>query len=148
MLCDETKTQCDYHITDNHGNIFYLHCVLFYCRVSFYEMGLDGCERKKEKSSGLTVCTGTGSTSWFFNINHPHKQSVQEIVDSVLGLSFLFILWLINLPNKHNMFVQCWTNVEDVGPTLYKCYTNVLCLLGYTSLQKGDNSYQPKNAKI
>ena len=26
-------------------------------------------------------------------------------------------------------FVQCWTNVED-GPTLYKCYTNVLCLLG------------------
>ena len=26
--------------------------------------------------------------------------------------------------------MQCWTNVEDVGPTLYKCYTNVLCLLG------------------
>ena len=30
-------------------------------------------------------------------------------------------------------FVQCWTSVEDVGPTLYKCYTNVLCLLGSTS---------------
>ena len=27
-------------------------------------------------------------------------------------------------------FVQRRTNVEDVGPTLYKCYTNVLCLLG------------------
>ena len=27
-------------------------------------------------------------------------------------------------------FIQCWTNVEDVGPTFYKCYTNVLCLLG------------------
>ena len=27
-------------------------------------------------------------------------------------------------------FIQCWTNVEDVGPTLYKCFTNVLCLLG------------------
>ena len=26
-------------------------------------------------------------------------------------------------------FVQCRTNVEDVGPILYKCYTNVLCLL-------------------
>ena len=26
-------------------------------------------------------------------------------------------------------FEQCWTNVEDVGPTLYKCYTNVLCLV-------------------
>ena len=22
------------------------------------------------------------------------------------------------------------TNVEDVGPTMYKCYSNVLCLLG------------------
>ena len=26
-------------------------------------------------------------------------------------------------------FVQCRPNVFDVGPTLYKCYTNVLCLL-------------------
>ena len=31
-------------------------------------------------------------------------------------------------------FVQCWTNVEDVGPTLYKCYTNVLYFLGYDLL--------------
>ena len=27
-------------------------------------------------------------------------------------------------------FIQYWTNVEDVGPTLHKCYANVLCLLG------------------
>ena len=26
--------------------------------------------------------------------------------------------------------MQCRTNVVDVGLTLYKCYTNVLCLLG------------------
>ena len=26
-------------------------------------------------------------------------------------------------------FIQCWPNVEDVGPTLYKCYTNVLCCM-------------------
>ena len=34
--------------------------------------------------------------------------------------------------NKKHLydFMQCWTNVENVGPTLYKCYTNVLCLLG------------------
>ena len=32
-------------------------------------------------------------------------------------------------------FIQCWTNVEDVGPTLYKCYTNDLCWLGRTSSQ-------------
>ena len=36
-------------------------------------------------------------------------------------------------PSKHICitFILCWTNVEDVGPTLYKCYTNVLCLLGW-----------------
>ena len=28
-------------------------------------------------------------------------------------------------------FVQCRPNVFDVGSTLYKCYTNVLCLLGW-----------------
>ena len=27
-------------------------------------------------------------------------------------------------------FIQCWTKVEEVGPSFYKCYTNVLCLLG------------------
>ena len=27
-------------------------------------------------------------------------------------------------------FMQCWTNVEDVGPTLHKFHTNVLRLLG------------------
>ena len=31
-------------------------------------------------------------------------------------------------------FIQCWTSVEDVGHTLDKCYTNVLCLLGRWTL--------------
>ena len=34
-------------------------------------------------------------------------------------------------------FVQCQTNVEDVGLTLYKCYTNVLCLPGYIIVVMG-----------
>ena len=28
-------------------------------------------------------------------------------------------------------FIQCRPNVFDVGPTWYKCYTNVLCLMEY-----------------
>ena len=31
-------------------------------------------------------------------------------------------------------FVQRRPNVFDVGPTLYKCYTNVLCSLGCVSV--------------
>ena len=39
------------------------------------------------------------------------------------------------LPSKHRRyvciaFIQCWPNIEDIVPTLYRCYTNVLCLLG------------------
>ena len=41
-------------------------------------------------------------------------------------------------------FVQCWTNVEDVGPTLYKCYTSVLCLLGLSSIIPGRPSMYPE----
>ena len=33
-------------------------------------------------------------------------------------------------PSKHNTFIQRRPNVFDVGRTLYKCYTDVLCLLG------------------
>ena len=34
--------------------------------------------------------------------------------------------------NTNHLYNICtrWTNVEDVGPTLYKCFTNVLWLLG------------------
>ena len=42
------------------------------------------------------------------------------------------------VPCKQNImcitFLQCRTNVEDVGPTLYRCYTNVICLLDTTGI--------------
>ena len=38
-------------------------------------------------------------------------------------------------------FVQGWTNVFDVGPTLYKCYTDVSCLLGSYKSFSGFTTY-------
>ena len=43
---------------------------------------------------------------------------------------------VLTYPSKHNIcrpitVVQCRPNVFDVGPTLYKCFTDGLCLLGY-----------------
>ena len=34
--------------------------------------------------------------------------------------------------NKIHLYdtTQCWTNVEDFGPPLHKCYTNALCFQG------------------
>lgn len=49
-------------------------------RVSYYELSVDNNRLIKMKSSGLTVCTGTGSTSWYYNINKLTEQQVQSIV--------------------------------------------------------------------
>lgn len=49
-------------------------------RVSYYELRGDGFSRQKLKSSGLTVCTGTGSTSWSFNINKVTPQCVESLL--------------------------------------------------------------------
>lgn len=57
-------------------------------RVSYYELSVDNNRLTKMKSSGLTVCTGTGSTSWYFNINKmtEHQlQSIASIINKVTG---------------------------------------------------------------
>lgn len=49
-------------------------------RVSFYELSVDGRSQLKQKSSGITICSGTGSTSWFFNISNITKATAREIL--------------------------------------------------------------------
>uniref|UniRef100_A0A8R1DHL2 NAD kinase 2, mitochondrial n=1 Tax=Caenorhabditis japonica TaxID=281687 RepID=A0A8R1DHL2_CAEJA len=49
-------------------------------RVSYYEIGLNNEQMLKQKSSGITICTGTGSTSWHFNINKLTEQCVQDLM--------------------------------------------------------------------
>ena len=43
------------------------------------------------------------------------------------GPDFFLDMMELCIPPQHTQnicitFIQCWTNVEDVGPTLYKCY--------------------------
>lgn len=35
--------------------------------MSYYEISIDNGPLEKQKSSGITICTGTGSTSWYVN---------------------------------------------------------------------------------
>ncbi|GMT16750.1 hypothetical protein PFISCL1PPCAC_8047, partial [Pristionchus fissidentatus] len=49
-------------------------------RVSYFQLGIDGSPLTKQKNSGLTVCTGSGSTSWYFNINKLTKESVADVL--------------------------------------------------------------------
>ncbi|XP_025032490.1 NAD kinase 2, mitochondrial isoform X3 [Python bivittatus] len=49
-------------------------------RASYYEISVDDGPWEKQKSSGLNICTGTGSKAWSFNINKIANQAVEEIL--------------------------------------------------------------------
>ncbi|XP_053152202.1 NAD kinase 2, mitochondrial isoform X2 [Hemicordylus capensis] len=49
-------------------------------RASYYEISIDDGPWEKQKSSGLNICTGTGSKAWSFNINKVANQAVEEIL--------------------------------------------------------------------
>uniref|UniRef100_A0A8B9GHL1 NAD kinase 2, mitochondrial n=1 Tax=Amazona collaria TaxID=241587 RepID=A0A8B9GHL1_9PSIT len=52
-------------------------------RASYYEISVDDGPWEKQKSSGLNVCTGTGSKAWSYNINKIAQQAVEEILSIV-----------------------------------------------------------------
>ncbi|XP_065519692.1 NAD kinase 2, mitochondrial isoform X3 [Lathamus discolor] len=52
-------------------------------RASYYEISVDDGPWEKQKSSGLNVCTGTGSKAWSYNINKIAQQAVEEILNIV-----------------------------------------------------------------
>ncbi|EFO27608.1 hypothetical protein LOAG_00877 [Loa loa] len=52
-------------------------------RVSYYEIQCDYGEMVKQKSSGVVICTGSGSTSWYFNIN----KMTDHCISNILGIA-------------------------------------------------------------
>ncbi|XP_076076627.1 NAD kinase 2, mitochondrial-like isoform X2 [Mytilus galloprovincialis] len=91
------KLECSKPIdSDENGNIEVLPIVALNevfigeahsSRVSYYEMKVDDEPHMKEKSSGITICTGTGSTSWHFHINQLSTDAVQNILSISNSLS-------------------------------------------------------------
>uniref|UniRef100_A0A8C6TAJ4 NAD kinase 2, mitochondrial n=1 Tax=Neogobius melanostomus TaxID=47308 RepID=A0A8C6TAJ4_9GOBI len=49
-------------------------------RASYYEISVDDGPWEKQKSSGVSVCTGTGSKAWSYNINKLPEQAVEEVL--------------------------------------------------------------------
>lgn len=49
-------------------------------RASYYEISVDDGPWEKQKSSGVNICTGTGSKAWSYNINKLFNQSVEDIL--------------------------------------------------------------------
>uniref|UniRef100_A0A671LNI6 NAD kinase 2, mitochondrial n=1 Tax=Sinocyclocheilus anshuiensis TaxID=1608454 RepID=A0A671LNI6_9TELE len=49
-------------------------------RASYYEISIDDGPWEKQKSSGLSICTGTGSKAWSYNINKLVGQAVEDVL--------------------------------------------------------------------
>jgi NAD+ kinase len=60
-------------------------------RVSYYQMSVDDGPFFRQKSSGIIICTGTGSTSWCFNINKLSSLSLHKLF-KICNYTFLFII--------------------------------------------------------
>ncbi|XP_062333683.1 NAD kinase 2, mitochondrial isoform X2 [Osmerus eperlanus] len=56
------------------------HLTLSLHRASYYEMSVNDGPWEKQKSSGLSVCTGTGSKAWSYNINKLVEQAVEDVL--------------------------------------------------------------------
>ncbi|XP_060792064.1 NAD kinase 2, mitochondrial isoform X3 [Neoarius graeffei] len=57
------------------------HLTLSLHRASYYEISIDDGPWEKQKSSGLSVCTGTGSKAWSYNINKLVEQTVEDVLE-------------------------------------------------------------------
>ena len=105
---------------------------------------LSCCSRPTSNKSAKRSITVEGFKSPLYNMN---EEQLHVLKASILFFWLPTPVWLKRgahcqsslhteqipahrIQNICMTFVQCWTNVEDVGPTLYKCYTNVLGLLG------------------
>ncbi|XP_022531705.2 NAD kinase 2, mitochondrial isoform X1 [Astyanax mexicanus] len=56
------------------------HLTLSLHRASYYEISIDDGPWEKQKSSGLSICTGTGSKAWSYNINKLVDQAVEDVL--------------------------------------------------------------------
>nr|XP_013816502.1 PREDICTED: NAD kinase 2, mitochondrial isoform X1 [Apteryx mantelli mantelli] len=76
-------------------------------RASYYEISVDDGPWEKQKSSGLNVCTGTGSKAWSYNINKVANQAVEEILKIAKKLGGL------NLPLNAELVQKVTNDYND-----------------------------------
>ncbi|VDP15480.1 unnamed protein product [Onchocerca flexuosa] len=60
-------------------------------RVSYYDVQIDDGPMVRQKSSGMIACTGTGSTSWNYNINRVSEQHIGELSSIMADMNLLAI---------------------------------------------------------
>lgn len=96
------------------NEVFIGECVS--ARVSYLELSFDRNKGIKQKCSGLIASTGTGSTSWTYNVNKLTEQNMEEILTIVkeetgFGIRDTDPLFVRKITNKFNEMLI--TNPEE-----------------------------------
>lgn len=78
-------------------------------KVSTYNISIDDSTTVKQKSSGLIVATGTGSTSWYLGMNRIDENAATSVMEALQSLG-------INVPINRNIVGQVVNLVNDKIP--------------------------------
>ncbi|MEQ2305328.1 NAD kinase 2, mitochondrial [Ameca splendens] len=107
-------------------------------RASYYEISVDDGPWEKQKSSGLSICTGTGSKAWSYNINKLAEQSVEEVLKigaSQAGVKFPLSRELIEkVTDEYN---ECLVFSPDERRLFYSVREPISNRVFSTSRQRG-----------
>ncbi|PNI25642.1 NADK2 isoform 7, partial [Pan troglodytes] len=119
-------------------------------RASYYEISVDDGPWEKQKSSGLNLCTGTGSKAWSFNINRVATQAVEDVLNIVTNEyneSLLYspeepkILFSIREPIANRVFSssrqRCFSSKVCVRS---RCWDACMVVDGGTSFEFNDGA--------
>ncbi|XP_011799752.1 PREDICTED: NAD kinase 2, mitochondrial isoform X2 [Mandrillus leucophaeus] len=118
--------------------------------ASYYEISVDDGPWEKQKSSGLNLCTGTGSKAWSFNINRVATQAVEDVLNIVTNEyneSLLYspeepkILFSIREPIANRVFSssrqRCFSSKVCVRS---RCWDACMVVDGGTSFEFNDGA--------
>lgn len=78
-------------------------------KVSTYNISIDDSQTVKQKSSGLIVSTGTGSTSWYLGMNRIDENATTSVLEALQSLG-------INVPITRNLVEKVVNTVNDKIP--------------------------------
>ncbi|RHY32072.1 hypothetical protein DYB32_002904 [Aphanomyces invadans] len=77
-------------------------------RPSFYNIGIDQHQRESHRSSGIIVCTGTGSSAWYYSASQIHREQISSILHAMDFHSYTneTVTEITETLNKDNMFAE------------------------------------------
>uniref|UniRef100_A0A8C4QIY1 NAD kinase 2, mitochondrial n=1 Tax=Eptatretus burgeri TaxID=7764 RepID=A0A8C4QIY1_EPTBU len=101
--------------------ILVINCKLIYrqlAEASYYEISIDDGPWEKQKSSGINICTGSGSTAWSYNVNKVTKETVQDILKLGKVIFYKFCASLIFDPEE---VIMQYSVREPIVNRVYSC---------------------------